>query len=131
MGNVLTREDILGKDLLSRVEVKVPEWGGVVFVREMNGVDREKIEEAIFSEQKVGAELSGLNRARMVAFCATDDQGVRLFSDEDVALLGSKSACALDRVYKAALHINGMAVGEVDKEVENLEQGQSDDSCSA
>ena len=40
---MLTREQILGLSDLPREEVRIPEWGGVVFVRALTGSERDQL----------------------------------------------------------------------------------------
>ena len=57
-------------------------------------------------------------RARFVGLCLVDEMGERLFSDHEVAQLGTKSAAALDRVFRVAQTLNALgdaAVGELEK----------------
>jgi hypothetical protein len=43
-----------------------------------------------------------------------DASGERLFADSDIALLGRKSARALDRVFSVAQRLNGIGAEQVD-----------------
>ena len=59
----------------------------------------------------------------------TDEEGNRLFTEEDVEWLGMKSAIALNRVADVARKLSGMAIGgEVEAE-KNLGEGQTEDSA--
>jgi hypothetical protein len=98
--------------------VQVPEWGGAVAVRELTGTERDTFEQSMV---KVGADgkrapdLTNM-RAKLCAWCMVDGiTGDRLFSDQDLAELGNKSAVALDRVFRAAQRINGMGGEDVEK----------------
>jgi hypothetical protein len=98
--------------------VEVPEWGGAVAVRELTGTERDAFEQSMV---KVGADgkrapdLTNM-RAKLCAWCMVDGiTGDRLFSDQDLAELGNKSAVALDRVFRAAQRINGMGGEDVEK----------------
>ena len=101
MTGILTREQILASQDLKKERVPVPEWGGDVFVRVMTGTERDAFEETIF---KGGGSNIG-TRARLAALTMIDEKGQRLFTDEDVQVLGEKSAPALDRVYTASIRL--------------------------
>ena len=114
MGKILTRDEILRAQDLETVEVDVPEWGGVVRVRGLTGAERDALE----------AEAAELRRpldnfrARYVARCIVDENGERIFSDEDIEALGRKSAAALNRVFEAAVSLSALT----EEDVEALEK---------
>lgn len=110
---ILTREQILSFDDLRKEKLSVPEWGGDVFIRVMNGIERDAYEEWASS---AGKSLKGI-RGRLAALCLVNEAGERLFSDEDVDALGKKSAAALERVVTAAMKLNAVTSEDV-KELE-------------
>ena len=82
----------------------------------------------LFTPEKVGlvldksrlqateADLANL-RARLVALCAVDADGKRIFADDDIPALGGKASAPLDRLFSAAQELNGLS----GKDVEDLE----------
>jgi hypothetical protein len=108
----LTREAILGAEDLAREEVQVPEWGGSLFVRSMTGTDRDAWEQSLVPSEGKGGKVGKADvrniRARLVALCAVDEAGQRLFTDADVQALGAKNAVALDRCARVAQRLNGL-----------------------
>ena len=120
---LLTREQILTADDLPRELVKVPEWGGEVWVRTLTGRERDTFEsEMILYRPKAAAvpnaEALNQTRARLCARAMCDEHGNRLLSDSDVEVLGTKSAAALDRVYEVAARLSKISA----KDVEELEK---------
>ena len=118
---ILTRDQILGAEDLKRELVEVPEWGGSVFVRAMMGTERDSYEESVLQISQNGKGVTAkpilaAMRAKLCARCIVDESGARLFTDEDVDALGTKSAAALDRVFAVAQRLN--AIG--DKDLEEL-----------
>lgn len=109
----LRREQILGADDRPRERVEVPEWGGHVYVRAMSGAERDAWEVGLGA----GSETQNLAnvRARLAALCMVDEEGRRLFADEDAEQLGAKSAAALERVFRAASRLNALAKGEAQR----------------
>lgn len=104
---MLTRDDILNVDDLPRKAVEVPEWGGTVYVRALTGGERDKLERMIASDS--------VNRASLAAMALCDTDGKRLFSEEDVKKLATKSGTALERIVSATLSFNALtAEGEED-----------------
>jgi hypothetical protein len=119
---ILKRDEILGaQDILPPVEVQVPEWGGSVLVKQLSGAERDAYDTEL---SKLGKDKYGVNlRARYLSHVVVDESGKRMFSDADIAALGSKSAAAIGRVWDKASEINGLVA---DEELEkNSEVGQS------
>lgn len=110
---VLSRDQILECSDLKKEEVQVPEWGGSVFVREMSGEDRDAWEASLINE-KGTTNLKNI-RARLAAFCIVDENGNRIFTDDDIELLGKKSGKALERVTAACQKINKLTNKELEE----------------
>lgn len=111
--NRLTREQILGCEDRKTERVDVPEWGGFVDVAVMSGVEKDGFESSMLVGGRATLENS---RAKLAAHCVVDEQGQRLFTDEDIEALGSKSGVALERVVRVAQRLNRMT----DKDLEEL-----------
>jgi hypothetical protein len=124
---LLSKAEILGADDLPFRDVPVPEWGGSVRVRTMNGKERDEFRAALASEGPV--PVAKLSAVLLVATCV-DENGVRLFTMEDMEALQAKCATALDAPAGVAMQINGLAVSAVDDAAKNFKSGQSDDSGS-
>lgn len=114
----LTRAAILAAQDLPTTPVQVPEWGGVVLVRPLLGSERDAFEAAVRADGigKARAAMMDNLRAWLVATCAVDDKGARLFTDADIAALGKKNAAPLDRVFQVAQKLSFLS----DKDVEDL-----------
>lgn len=106
-------------------DVEVPEWGGVVRVRSLMGAEKDAFEASVLVTKRVGKRLvqqpSYVNvRAKLVAQCVVDEDGQRLFGDEDIPALGRKSAAALDRIVEVAKRLNRMSEDDLDELVGDL-----------
>lgn len=117
----LSKQDILQASDLPTEEVYVPEWGGSVLVRGMTAAERDRFEAEIVRQTREGVkvELHGI-RAKLCAMAIVDEQGNRLFSDEEIAILGNKSASALQRIFEVALRLSrfsGEAIAEMGEEL--------------
>ena len=108
---LLTKEQILSADDLTRGTVDVPEWGGEVLIQTVTGTDRDRFEQDVMGLGQ-GKRVENF-RARLVAKCIVDDAGNRIFSDLDVVALGKKSASALQRVFDACAKLNKFGEAEV------------------
>lgn len=125
---LLNRDAILGASDLTTEDVPVPEWGGTVRVKALNGMERDDYEAGLASQRKDGSiEVTLRNaRARLASLAIVDEAGARVFTDDDVLLLSTKSAAALDRVFEAASRLAGLG----DKDLEEL-TGNSGATASA
>jgi len=111
---LLSRDDILNANDAKLEEIHIPEWNGNVYIRVMRAGERDKFEaECLNTTGKTNF------RAKLAALCVCDKDGDRIFTDADIAALTNKSAAALDRIFRHAIHINQMTSDDI----EELEQG--------
>lgn len=114
---------ILGKNLiLSAVDLKsedvpVPEWGGDVRVRSLTGAERDAFDTSLLG--KDGKRNLGNIRARLLALTIVDENGDRVFSDDDADQLGAKSAGVLERLFEVAQRLNGMGAAAEEEIAKN------------
>ncbi|WP_461369485.1 hypothetical protein [Candidatus Darwinibacter acetoxidans] len=126
---ILTRDAILQAEDLPRELVEVPEWGGCVYVRALTGAERDAFEASVVEQRGKSTKMNLRNiRAKLVALTAVDEEGKRLFTDDDAALLGKKSAAALDRVFDVAQRLSGLKDEDVEELAKNSEDDLSEDS---
>lgn len=125
---ILNKEQILSADDAKRDSVEVPEWGGEVLVKGLSGKERDDYEASIMQQDKKGNLSMRLAnaRAKLVVAAAISEDGSRLFSNEDVAALGAKSAKALSRVYNTAAELSGLKDEDLEELVGNSEADQGE-----
>lgn len=112
---ILTKKAILEAEDFRKELVKVPEWGGEVYICSMTGAARDDWEASIGGGGK-GAKPNLVNfRARLVALTAVDEKGDRLFCDDDLVALGGKSAAALNRCFETAQKLNALTSEDVEE----------------
>jgi len=122
----LSRDAILGASDIQTREVHVPEWGDSVFIKGMSGAERDAFE-AANQDGSGGQKLTNV-RARFLVRCIVNENGTRIFRDEDAAALGKKSSAAISRLWDAAAELNGtsdeaQAVMEGNSETAPIEDG--------
>jgi len=129
---LLTKQEILAAQDLRTEDVEVPEWGGTVRVRTLTGAERDAFEASLTTVDKQGRRVPHLVnlRARLVAACLVDETGGRLFEPNEVALLGAKSAAALDRVFSVCQRLNGFTAADVEEMEKNSASGRNDEPGS-
>ena len=101
----LTKEQILAADDLKTETVPVPEWGGEVTVRTMTAAEYGRFEQTIISTGDEQKDLSDI-RARLCSMTIVNEEGEKIFSEDDIIELGKKSAGALNRVFNIAQKLN-------------------------
>lgn len=102
------KEQILAASDLKQEKVEMPEWGCTVYVRAMSAAER-----------LVFVEKSGNTGIRLCAQCLCDEQGNRLFTDEEAVELGKKSFDAIERICGIAMKLNGLGADAVESAAKN------------
>jgi hypothetical protein len=97
----LTAAEIREVQDVETVVVDIPEWGGAIRLKALTGEEAVEFSESIKEGDKSGA-------ARLVARCAVDEDGNRIFADADIDVLKQKSMKALLRAQNVAMKLNGL-----------------------
>lgn len=116
----LSRDDILQvKDIKTEV-VQVPEWGGAVKVKGLNGTQRNEYEQSLIDMNGKNVKMNMKNAvAKLVALTVVGEDGKRLFEQADVEALGQKSGAALNRIYEVAMRLSGLSDADMDELTKN------------
>lgn len=111
------RDQILDFTDLPSEDVTVPEWGGMtVHVRGLTAAERDAFEADSITGRGRNRDVNLRNiRARLVVRCLVDDDGARVFGDDDVDALGGKSAAALNRLFDVASRLSGLSDADVEE----------------
>jgi len=126
---ILSRDAILTANDLVMEAVKVPEWGGIVFVRCMTGRERDSFEAAIDGGKGNKTSLVDF-RARFASAVVCDQEGKRLFSVNDIEALSQKSGAALDRIFDTGKRVNRIGEDEERELIANFSGAPAEDSGS-
>lgn len=129
----LTREQIFSTPDCTYEEVFVPEWSGSVRLRSLTASELEayqKSNRGKVDKQGNAQILWEGSATRLVVRCAVDQNGNRLFSDDDAYELERKSAAAVNRLFKKACELNGITEKEQEDIIKNSEPTQTGDFCS-
>ena len=130
--SLLSKTAILAVQDLQTEDVEVPEWGGAVRVRSFTGRERDAFEASMVRGDGRDRKVDLTNmRARLVGLTVIDETGQRLFTDEEVDLLGAKSGAALDRVFAVAQKLNSLSGADVEELSKNSSGVPSAVSISA
>lgn len=121
----LTLADIESVNDVVIEAVPVPEWGGQVFVRSVDSSVIDAFEARNATDGEKGYESY---RARLVALCACDAAGNKLFTEKNVAMLARKSAAPVKRLALVAARLNRIGAAEVEDAKKNSASVPSDAS---
>ena len=139
MAKYLGREEIYHAQDQQYDEVPVPEWAPagdanpdewVLKLKGMTGFERDRFEATLAPKGNSKRPNMENFRARLVAQCAVDPDGNRLFNSGDVKMLGEKSAKALGRVFDKCQEMNGLSDSDIDELTEDFGGGPSGSSTS-
>lgn len=114
----LKKSEIMELNDLEIHELEIPEWGGIVRVKNISGNQRDKWEMGVAQRQN-GKGGTDLIRASLVALCIVDEEGKPMFSRHDIEDLGKKSSKALDRIYSFSLKMNGIGQNDIEELAKN------------
>lgn len=126
---LLTAAQIEAADDRKHEDVHVEEWGGEVRVIGLSGTDRDSYE-ASFVDAKGKPATQRLRniRAKLLVKCLVNEDGIRLFADDQAKTLGAKNGAVVDRLFDVARRLSGIgqdAVAEGKDDSENEANGSS------
>jgi len=132
-------ELILSADDLPREPLPTPEWpaaDGKLFIRALTGQERRDLE--LLFRQNADAEESPNNQEKLdprafvaaKAFC--DENGQRVFQDNQIKALAGKNSIPLDRAYDKCVRLSGirLTAEEAEQEKKTSEKTTSSGSSS-
>jgi len=96
--------------------IEIPEWGGWVNIRSLSARERDLFEVSIGAV--MGKQNLSNMRARLVVLCLCDEDGNRIFEDNQADELGAKNALVINRLFDKARKLSGMS----DEDVKELEK---------
>ena len=106
---MLSKADIFAANDRKIEAVDVPEWNCTLFVRSMNGLERNQWAtscEPCYVEGKL-VDWS-LLQTRLLIATVCDDKGKLVFDDKDAAPLSQRNAAVLNRIFKASAKLNAL-----------------------
>lgn len=116
----LTKESIINADDRDYKDVEMPEWGGSVRIATITAGEKGKYETSLFKflpdgTRQINSKNMANLRTRLIAACVVDEQGERMFTDEDVKQLDSRSSASIERLFAACTELNALSVDDVEE----------------
>ena len=123
---------LLGKDAflnappLKHEIVEIPEMGGSVMVWEMSADEKDDYEDSCIAQRGKDRvfSLRGV-RAKLCARALKDENGVRLFKDDQIGQLGKVGSAILDRIFPVASRLSALSKADIDELAGELKNGHS------
>lgn len=124
------RAAILASDDLAREPVDVP-WnlgGAKLYVRALEAREKDAY---VAQTMKTGEfQWTADITAALLVKVIVDEDGERIFTDADIAVLGAKDAGTLSKMFRIALRLSGMGPGDAEAIKADFGLAQSDGSVS-
>jgi hypothetical protein len=112
---LLTKEQI--KEAVDYKETLVEVWGGEVRVRSMSAQDRIDLEK---KQVELGSSKIDMSYMVNIALaCCIDEDGNKLFAEEDKAWLLQKSVDSLLKLVNACSEVNSYTKQDIEEEAKN------------
>lgn len=105
---------------IPRERLELPELGGFVYVKGMTGGERDEFEKSC---RDTKGRLRGNTRARLAVRTVVNEDGSRVFTDDEIIMVGRIRVDVLQKVFNLAQKLSGIS----DADVEEL-GGDSDGS---
>jgi hypothetical protein len=118
----LSRHQILAVPAAPPVAFHVPEWSGDVYIKVIDGRQRERFERIHGSPDRLDI------RATLLCFALCDEKGIPIFQDQDIATINALPAPILLRLYDRALEVNRVTQEQVEELAGNSPAIPSDSS---
>ena len=128
---MLTRDQILSKQDIAVKELPVPEWGGSIFIRQLNRAEQDEYNKRQIGDtrmrQDAKAKQQEFTLANMyghdtyLCICAIcDEDGKAIFKRDDIEALKKKNGEVIGRIAIEIIRFSGMA-GDVEasEEIKN------------
>lgn len=124
-------EDILGADDLTKELVFVPEWNKSIWIRALTVEELDSYDTDLISEEKAGNHQLRNSRAKLVVRAACNEDGSRIFLDDQASALGRKNGAAVAKLFDVANRLCGRSPDAQEELEKNSASGQADGSRSA
>jgi hypothetical protein len=113
----LNRDAILNAADIKYEDVDTPEWGGITRVRMLTAKDKSALE--YWSYKNIDSEKVIELYPRVCIACIVDENGNRIFQDDDLESLMQKNGTVLGRVADVAMKLNKMSPDDVEEAAKN------------
>jgi hypothetical protein len=118
---VRSADQIFNRDRGKPALIDVPEWPIAVYARKLSAQDQIDLSE--------GVDPKDLT-FKLILHCVIDENGDRIFSDEDEQGLRNEEFPVIMRVFAAVAKLNGLSTKELEEAMENFGPAPVDEYSS-
>jgi len=131
MSEFLTATQILDQPTLVIEELEVPEWNGKIRVKMLSAKERDDFE-ASTVEFKNGQQKPNIAnlRARLLQLAVVDENGRRVFTKNDVKVIGDLPAAGVQRVFNKIQEMSAISDSDLDDLAEDFDETDDEPSSS-
>jgi hypothetical protein len=97
---------------IPRERLELPELGGFVFVKGMTGGERDEFERSC---RDAKGRLRGNTRARLAVRTVVNEDGSRVFTDDDIQTVGRIRVDVLQKIFNLAQKLSGISDADVEE----------------
>lgn len=116
----LTREQIVAINDVMITEIDVPEWGGSVYIKPLSVEQRDAFTDLVMNAE--GKIDSKGFQVKMLLFALVNEQGNRIFTNEDEEFLNKKSTKVIDFLFKKVQQLSGMGDNAITEAKDSLKK---------
>jgi hypothetical protein len=118
----LTREQILAARRDRKPHrFEVPEWGGDVFIRVLSAKDQMVLSDGVDPKE---------TPVKVLCYSLVNEDGERLFSDEDFEALADMDWPVIMRVFTESAKLNGLSTKELEKAMQDFTSAPDESSST-
>jgi hypothetical protein len=125
------RDKILAAADIPSETVEVPEWNATLLIKGMTAADRLSLMQNAVDPNSGNVDMSIVYPDVVVACAYDPDNGERVFSDDDKALIMGKASAAVEKVASVGLRLSGIGKEDADALGKDSSSTESDDSSSS
>lgn len=114
MEAVLTRESIFASDDTGFESIEVPEWGGTLYVRGLNGLEREEMENHFLKGDDSSVDITG-QKVKMLIACVVDKDRNQIFKPNDAGKINKKSGVVIDKIFGVCCRLSGLTDAAIEE----------------
>lgn len=121
---IATREQLIGLCKRRYVEVEIPELEATVRIQSLSEKEKSDYETRLISKNGRGILKDRLADAtrRLIALCVVDQNGSRLFSNNDLSVIAEMDSFVSSRIYEACQEHCGFNKQDIETAVKNSDR---------
>ena len=116
---MLSRDSIIAVKDFGIEKIDVPEWGGEVCLKKWSAKERGIYLSMAFNESEVKMDEVANSMVSAVAMSLCDEDGKRLFNDDELDILAGKNGEVIERLCKEVYKLNGLAANSIEESAKN------------